>query len=381
LVVLVLGGGGAWLLAQGRANGDASPPTAAPLPVPVVRALPRAVRLSVRAHGSVEPAREIELVAEVPGRVARVAVALEPGGFFDAGEVLVELEREDAELALERAESALLRRESEWRLMRARLERLRTLAARAVVSAAQGEEAEYAERSARAGLREARAAREVARRDLARTRIAAPFAGRVREKRVDAGQFVSRGTVLARVHATDAAEVRLPVAVASLADLGLPLAGGEVKAGPKVALRAGLGGRSVTWPARVVRVEGEIAARSRMLHVVARVEDPFGGARPALPPGLFVEAEIEGRRVEGAFALPRTALRPPDEVFVVDAEGRLRLRRVEILRVEDERVLVAGGLVSGEHVCASTLGAMEGMPVRSEQLPERDSAALARLPR
>jgi hypothetical protein len=329
LLILVLGGLAAWGLAQGRPNRETDA-LAVPEPaVFVVEALPRDVALWVRTHGSVEPAREIDLVAEVTGRVRLLAPALEPGGFFQSGELLVELERADAELAVERSEAALLRRESELHLAGARLARLRSLAARAVASTAQIEEAEHAERSARAGLREANVAREEARRQLARTRIRAPFVGRVRSKGVD---------------------------------------GGEVAHGPRVTLRAPLAGRAVAWPARVVRVEGEVSPRTRMLHVVAQVEDPFGrGAqrgRPALAPGLFVEAEIAGRTFREVFVLPRAALRRPDRVITVDSDGRLRARRVEVLRVETERVIVGRGLEPGEKVCASAIGAMEGMRVR-----------------
>jgi RND family efflux transporter MFP subunit len=368
LGILGIGALGAWLLAQGRANGGATPPEA-PLPaLQVVEVVPQSVRVVVRAHGSVTPAREIGLVAEIGGRIEAISAALEPGSFFEADQVLVELERIDAELALERAEAALLRSWSERKLARARLARQRSLAEGQVASAVQIEEAEHAERSAQAGLREARAARDAARRDLSRTRIAAPFSGRVREKYVDAGQFVTRGTSLAVIHSVERAEVRLPVALAELARLGLSLAGGEVVDGPQVTLRARIGEENVAWAARIVRVEGEVALRSRMLHLVARVEDPFdrlarrGG--PALAPGLFVEAEIEGRLLENAMVLPREAWRPPDEVVTVDAEGRLRSRRVTVMRLDAERVVVEAGLMPGERVLRSALGAMEGMRVR-----------------
>ena len=81
-------------------------------------------------------------------------------------------------------------------------------------------------------------------------------------------------------------------------------------------------------------------------------------------------------------ALPRSVLRGSDEVVVVDAEGRLRIRRVEILRRERDRVLVTGGLRSGEYVCEKPLSVtVEGMevrilaaaPVAGEALAHRDS--------
>ena len=132
--------------------------------------------------------------------------------------------------------------------------------------------------------------------------------------------------------------------------------------GQQVTLRARVGEEDVAWPAQIVRVEGEVALRSRMLHLVARVEDPFdrlaqrGG--PALAPGLFVEAAIEGRLLENAVVLPREAWRPPDEVVTVDAEGRLRSRRVTAMRLDADRVVVEAGLVPGDRVLRSALGAI-----------------------
>ena len=188
-----------WILATGHA-----PPAAESIPPPrpvveVVTATPRDVQLHVRTHGSVEPRSEIDLVAEVAGRVESVSPRLEDGAFFSAGEVLVEIEREDAALSLRRAEASVLRAQSELGLARARFERLEALAEHAISSAAQLEEAEYVRQGALARLRETRAIRDQARRDLKRTRIRAPFDGRVRERRVDVGHFASRGTPLARI--------------------------------------------------------------------------------------------------------------------------------------------------------------------------------------
>lgn len=362
--LLLAGCGLAWLVAQGRAHGAAGPPEPPPPKVPFVEVRRRPVELTVHARGEVRPVHRIDLVAEVSGRVESLSPALEAGRFFEAGELLVSLDAADAELALERAEAVLAGARGAWRQAGARLERLTTLRARNVASRAAGEDAEYAERTAEAELREARAGRDEARRALERTRITAPFAGRVSERLIDPHQFVSRGTLLARIHATRGAEVRLPVAVGVLADLGLPLAGGEAPDGPHAVLRAQLGDVAASWPARIVRVEGEVSPRSRMVHVVARVEEPFAAGRPALAPGLFVEAEISGRSLPAVVELPRVALLPPDRVWIIDAAGRARGRRVDVLRAEAERVLVDGGLLEGERVCATTVGMLEGLRVR-----------------
>ena len=72
--------------------------------------------------------------------------------------------------------------------------------------------------------------------------------------------------------------------------------------------------------------------------------------------------------------IPRAALRPGSEVLVVDADSRLRRRRVTVLRAEGERVWIAEGLAEGERVCATPPPVVvEGMSVRV--VSEEGSAA------
>jgi len=106
-----------------------------------------------------------------------------------------------------------------------------------------------------------------------------------------------------------------------------------------------------------------------MVHVVARVADPYGigsdGVDAPLAVGLFVEAEIEGKRIDAAYVLPRAALRGDQRVYLIDHQARLRFRDVEVLRAERGRVVIGGGLSPGDRVCVSPLSAViDGMKVR-----------------
>jgi len=370
------------------------------IPAPLVRVQrvePGPVVFVVRAHGTVTPRTESDLIPQVSGPVVWVSPALASGGFFEEDEPLVRIDPADYNVALESANAAVARSTSEYERAEKELERQKRLAKQSVASAARYDDAVNAERIAAAALRESRAKLEQAERDLDRTEIRAPYAGRVREEKVDPGQFVTRGSSIGRIYAVDYAEVRLPVPDAELDFVDLPmLYRGETPegGGPEVRLRARFAGGEHTWNGRVVRTEGEIDARSRMVNVVAQVEDPYGrgqatgdddgddpGAaqreRPPLAVGLFVEAEIRGRRVEEAVVLPRSALRDGDRVLVVDAGGRMHFREVEVLRGERSQVVIGGGLAAGEDVIVSPLSAVvEGMQVRIAR-DEPDQAGLA----
>ena len=373
--VLVLGTLAAWLVGNGRSAPEVRELEAPTRLVQVLEVQPRDLRITVLSQGTVEPRAEIDLVAEVPGRVVSVAPGLAAGGSFETGEVLVELDPYDPEVGVDRAEAVLARIEGEVSLSGRRLKRLRALAERDIASRAELEEAQDEDRIARARLKEARATLRQATRDLERTRVRAPFPGRVRAKEVDVGQFVVPGTPLARLYAVDSFEVRLPIPSSDLAYLDLPEARGaddEAVVGPTVHLRAEFAGRPAAWTGRIVRTEAAIAPRSRTLHLVARVEDPLGlrsedGGDPALAPltvGLFVEAQILGRTFEDVVVLPRSALRGRSEVLVVDEANRLRARAVEVLRIDGDQVIARSGLIAGERVGVSAAQALDGMRIR-----------------
>ena len=340
-------------------------------PVRVLEAQPRTVQLRVLSQGTVAPRTESALIPEVSGPVIWVSPALVSGGYFEAGQVLLRIDRRDHESALERARANVASAEGEYEHARRVLERQQGLASRNVVSAAALDEAERSGRVTKAKLREERAALDQAERDLARTEIRAPFTGRVRDERVDVGQFLSRGNAFATIYATDYVEVRLPIPDHQLAYLDVPLWNrgdleGEL---PEVTLSARFAGADHVWQGQIVRTEGEIDPKSRMVHVVARVEDPYAisadSSRPPLAVGLFVNAEISGRSAEQVTLVPRSAMRDGSRLLVVDEENRLRYRDVEVLRIDRDDVLIRAGLEAGERVCISQLQTVvEGMEVR-----------------
>jgi len=166
----------------------------------------------------------------------------------------------------------------------------------------------------------------------------------------------------------------LPIPDSDAAFVDLPFVyrnGSDTQHEPAVRLSARFAGQDYHWQGRIVRTEGEIDPRTRMIHAVARVEDPYGRGddpnRPPLAVGMFVDAQIEGRRVDSVVSLPRTALRGASQVAIVDAGGRLRLRDVEVLQQRSDQVLIGSGVAPGESVVTSPLPvSVEGMKVDVE---------------
>lgn len=381
LLILAVGVLGAWAMYLSRPQAETRIPDAPPPVVRVQNVELVDVQLRVESQGTVVPRTESTLTPQVSGRVIDVASSFVAGGFFEKGDVLVRIEPFDFQQAVIQAEAQVA--QAKLRIEREQAEA--EVARREWESLDGGEapsltlrEPQLAE--ARAALRASEAALEQARRNLERTTLRAPYAGRVRGKNADVGQFVTAGSPLATIYAVDYAEVRLPLADDELAFIDVPYAyRGERgrKSGPEVILRADFAGSTHQWRGRVVRTEGEIDPRSRLVHVVARVPDPYGrgpeGNRPPLAVGLYVEAEILGDEAKSVAIIPRSALRSENQVLVVDAEDRIRFRQVDVLRTLDTEVTVREGLRSGERLCLSSLPmATDGMPVvpRAEASPD-----------
>ncbi|MDG1231135.1 MAG: efflux RND transporter periplasmic adaptor subunit [Pseudomonadales bacterium] len=325
------------------------------------------VQMSSVTHGSVLPRTESELIPEVSGRVVDISPVMVSGGFFKKDDLLLKVDPLDYEVALEQARASLASARSELTNARKAHDRLLDLAKRQSASQSQQDDALNRLRFAQASIREATARLSRAARDITRTNITAPYDGRVRSERVDIGQFVTRGAPIASLYATDVAEVRLPIHDEELAYLELALAGPTDKNLPAVILRARFAGEDHTWNGRIVRTEGELDPKTRMINIVAQVQSPYqqSDSRPPLAVGLFVEAEIIGKQVDNVFVLPRSALQANEQVYVVTDENRLQFRDVEVIRIVDEDVYVIDGFKRGETITLSTVNnAIEGMLVR-----------------
>jgi len=323
------------------------------------------VTLSVRAEGTVVPRTEMQLVPEVSGRVIEVSPAMVAGGFFGEGEVLFRLDPREYELAVTRARATIA--QANLRLETERQEAALALGEWELLgtgrpTALAVREPQIAE--AEASLAAAEAALAQAEYDVERTVVRGPYAGRVRQENLDLGQFVSRGSAVLTLYSVDAAEVVLPVSDRELAFVDLPLGYRQegdvaIDEGPTVVLYADFAGREHRWEGRIVRTEGEIDPETRMVRAVARVQDPYGRSansdRPPLAIGMFVRAEIFGRRSGPVVALPRSVMRGADRVLVVDTHDRLRFRQVEVFRTEGDRVLVRSGLTENDRIVISPL--------------------------
>jgi len=339
--------------------------------VEVLIAEPRALKLNVFSQGVVTPREEIDLVAEVGGKVVQMHPALVPGGFFAANELLLTIDPRDYDYAIMQAEAGLAEAKRVLIAEQAQVEQAHSewqALGEGEASALVLRQPQWAE--AQAKLKAAEATLAKARLDRSRCELRAPFAGRVLSKQVGLGQYLPAAATVAHIYASDVAEVRLPVSVEQLAFLELPLNhhSHPTQAWPAVTLRGEWAGQQPIWQGRIVRSEAALDNDSGQLYLVAQVADPYRSQQntPSLLSGLFVQAEIEGVRREGLYSLPRKAVNALQQVKLMNAEQRLEMRPVQLLRSDAEQAIVKAGLNPGDKVIVSELPVpVVGMKLRS----------------
>ena len=331
LATLVITAGS--LVAWKRASARKADAAAARQPEPVESvtlavAKERQYRPTTTSVGTILALNSITLRNEVAGTVRQVALL--PGQVVEAGAVLVALDVsvEEAELQAQTAQADL-----------------------AATTLARQERLQEAQATSQEEVDQARAARDVALAQIARTRaiiakktIRAPFRALVGLADVHPGQYLNEGTELTTLQGVDAAaNVDFTVAQAVAA---------ELHPGEPITVYAANDPRPLT--ARIVAVDARIDPTTRNAMVRARIPS----RAPA--PGASVRIEVPVGPPTTVVAIPVSALRKGpggDHVFVIAADSAGRSRaHVQAVRsgpVLEDEVFILSGLTPGQQVATS----------------------------
>ena len=319
--------------------------------------LPRTVKASISSQGIVQPESELILLSELSSRVEWLSPKMEAGSSFKQGDTLIVLDKRDYELALISAESQVLNTEVNLEREQAESE----LAKKEWKRVGAGLGSDLALRKpqmaqAKATYAAAKASLEQAKRNLSRTIFIAPFDGRVRTSRIDLGTTVFPGTSIGNIYATDAYEVRLPIADQDVPYSGLEFNGQKIEESKRLDVII-IQGDNI-WPAKIVRTEAEIDPVTRMMAVVAKVDnsDKKMFTTP-LVVGQFVQAKISGIEILDISVLPRSSVRN-ESVWIVDNQMSMQNRSVDVLRNEDDFALIGEGFEPGDRLLTSRVSSL-----------------------
>ncbi|WP_245601043.1 efflux RND transporter periplasmic adaptor subunit [Marinobacterium jannaschii] len=345
--------------------------------VMTVSAAPYQVILN--SYGKIRPRTQSPLLPQVSGEVVWINPDFRNGSFFEKDELLLKIddrnyraEAASAEAALQSARQKLEEEKAQSRQAAADWKRLGNKEKAPALVLRQPQL-----NTARAEVSSARAARDIARLNLSRTRIRAPYTGRILEKNVDIGQVVSSNSTLASIYAVDYVEVRLPLQNRDLQFIDLPeryrFETNHQQPLPDVTITSELVGTE-HWQGQIVQTEGAIDDSSRQLYVVAQIDDPYGekaAGRAPLKVGQYVTARIAGRTLDQAIVIPNRAIYQGSYIYRVE-DNLLRRTEITIEWQNGEEAIVSKGLKDGDQLVLTALGqVISGTAVR---ISEGDSA-------
>ncbi len=322
-------------------------------------------RALIRTTGTVTGARTVRLLPEVPGKIVRLSPNLVPGGRVRRGELLAQLDPRNYEAAVAQQEQLLAQAE-----LNLSLELNRASVARReweLLGRPERSDPRLAQRephveAARKAVDAAKAALRQARANLERTRLTAPFDALVVEEAGEVGQVLQPGTPLATLVGTEAFWVQISLPMEKLEGLGFGADG--VSGSPVVVEQRLANGTSIQREGHLLQLMGQLDPQTRTAQLLVEIPDPLEGDGLPLLPGAFVDVSIEGGVLRDTWEIPRSFLRDGTSVWVVDHEGALRRRDVEVGWRTADTVIVTSGFEPDDQLVLSPLRLpIEGQPV------------------
>jgi len=342
----------------------------------------------IRVMGTVIPAREITLKSRVSGEIVSTHPDFTEGGLMPKGTKILQIDDVDYKLALAQKKSVVVNAGYALKLEQGHQE----VAEREWALLKDGrpgakEDAELALRrphleKVQSDLEAAEAGLEKARLDLARTRIYAPFNTIIRATLVEIGSQVVPQDSLAELVGADEYWVQVSIPVDRLRWITIPRRHKEPGVPARIIYRSGAE-RSGT----VIKLLSGLEPEGRMARLLVSVKDPLGletpgDRRPSLLIGEYVRVEIQGQQIDGAYRIPRTALRDDTHIWIVGEDDKLRIRKVDTFWRDSDTVLLKEGLQPGERLIVSDLSTpIAGMPLNIENTDAKEQpSAVAILP-
>jgi len=370
LIVLIVFGLAAYIVMSTPPQANKRGQKVAPsLVVEILAVTPQRYQVNLTSFGKISPTTQSQLSAQVTGQMIAVSEHFKAGRFFKKGDVLVTLDDRDYTIRVQSASAeraqAQVSFDEEQALSAQALKDRKNLGTLAQAS-------DYALRkpqmaAAKAKLQAADANLKQAMLDVERTKIIAPYDGRILNRNVSLGQVVGSNTVLADIYATNSAQVELPIKNSQLALINLP--NNHVAANKQDASSVTIfnndGGEPQAWTANLARTSGSINDNTQQVSIISEITQPFGQAdKRSLNIGQFVTASITGKSLDNAIVIPNAAIYQGSYVYLY-IDGKLLRRNIEISYQNEQDALIKSGVVSGDKLVITPLGQVNsGTPVK-----------------
>jgi len=331
--------------------------------VEVKKLKPQRYNVNIESYGIVAPRTQSVLFSQVSGQINKISAQFRDGGFFNKGDILVELDERDFLSEVKTAEAGLISAKQNLAEEKAKAEQAivdwKRLGNGKPASDLVLRKPQLA--AAKAQVLSAEAQFEKAELALERTKIIAPYSGRVLKKNVDIGQVVSSNTALADIYAVDYVEIRLPIKNKDLALIKLPeeyanIQTQNVSEQSDVTLSSNLIGQQ-KWSGKLVRTESAIDETSQQLYVVAQIDKPFENKTQngQIKIGQYVTASITVKNIENSIVIPSSAIYQGSYVYIVE-NNILKRKNIEVVWQNGVESIIGSGLVAGDKLVLTALG-------------------------
>lgn len=304
------------------------------------------VQDSLEYTGRIEPSQRVELRSRVSGHLQ--AVQFKDGQRVNVGDVLFVIDQRPFIAARDRAQAGLAQANARLKLASAQAERATRLQAAGANSTEDLDRINAEHETAKAAMLAAEADLRSAELELSFTTIRAPIAGVASDRRVDVGNYVaggaSQGAVLTTIVATSPAHAVVELSEADYAKLR------QQRMPETVQVR--LDGAAAARPGKVDFIDNEANQRSGTVRMRAVV--PNNDA--AVLPGNFVRLSIPMGSAQQRLLVPDTAILSDQTrklVLVVDGQGQVVAKPVQLGGLEGGRRVVLSGLATTDQVIVS----------------------------
>jgi multidrug efflux pump subunit AcrA (membrane-fusion protein) len=390
-------------------------------PVSVITTKPMTIIPRITGYGYVQPTETWEALPEVSGKIIEMHPELKRGAFIAKGALLVRIDPQSYGLAESRGVASVMSVDAQLRelnqqqanteklleierqklqLTSQELQRKKGLFAKGFISASELEQEEKNLLAQQTGVDNlintlklipsqekallARKDSDVSslserRLDIEKTVIRAPFDCRIAEVNIELNQYAPAGTMLLKAVNISAVEIPVQLSPTEFADLLAPALGNQSPIettqldmnairkliGISATVRVPLFNREAEWDATFMRTSESIDPETGAITVYVAVDQPYAkivpSERPPLVPNFYAEVELHGSPRENRYVVPFQTIHN-GSVYILDAENRLRIRKVVVEMVMGDFAVVSEGLGDNTTVVTTDLvPAIDGM--------------------
>ena len=370
----------------------------------------------------VKSLEEVSVKAQVSGKVIFCGEGTEDGVNVKAGEIIIQIEKKDYEIARQQADAELAILEAnakqkvqtikdtsemlaalkdDYELEKANYARSKKLFDLKVYSISDLEKAQqemsrrnkqYLEmgninartsfelESIKANIKKAKAMLDQAELNLERTSVKGPINGRISNCDVEIGEYISLGQQICTITNDKKPALQVPVDVTEAAEI-LHVKPGDkywlaLPDSVKVTIAWVKKPKSCLWQGKVDRIENyDTDTDTLRIQVTPDAYSCPGESPFPLLPGMFCQVTFFGAEIKDAVRIPFSALQFGNNVYTIDNKSVLRRYQVKPFSIEGDQVIILSGLPDDEMVVIQQLprGLVHGMKVKAMQ-PEKRGA-------